>query len=148
LTLVTAGRIGRSHGFDGSFWVEDASHPLSLGTAVVVAGEEREVERRAGTDARPLLRLKGLADPKPLRGSELLVDQQLGAGEWLTAELIGCEVVDVGTVRRVIDSPSCDVLELEDGTLIPLVSDAVQDVDVGARRIRVDRRFLGLEDAP
>jgi 16S rRNA processing protein RimM len=148
LTLVTAGRIGRAHGFDGSFWVEAASHLLPLGTNVVVAGEEHEIERRAGTDARPLLRLKGLTDPKRLRGLELLVDEQLGTNEWLAAELVGCEVVDVGTVQRVIDAPSCDVLELDDGTLIPLVTDAVEDVDVRAQRIRVDRRFLGLEEHP
>ena len=74
------------------------------------------------------------------------MEQELGAGEWLAADLIGCEVVGVGTVRRRLVGSSCDVLELEDGMLIPLVSDAVSEVDAGARLIRVDRRFLGLEE--
>jgi ribosomal 30S subunit maturation factor RimM len=47
---------------------------------------------------------------------------------------------------RVIDSPSCDLLELEGGQLVPLISDAVRSVDLDARAIEVDRRFLRLED--
>jgi 16S rRNA processing protein RimM len=147
LTLVSAGRVGRAHGYDGSFWVEDASHPLPLGTAVVLANQETEIERRAGTDQRPLLRLRGITDPRLHRGEPLLVDQELGAGEWLASELVGCEVTGLGRVRRVLTGPSCDVLELEDGTLVPLVSDAVVDLDADAGAISVDRRFLGLEDA-
>jgi ribosomal 30S subunit maturation factor RimM len=46
---------------------------------------------------------------------------------------------------RVIDSPSCDLLELEGGELVPLISDAVRAVDLDARVIEVDRRFLRLE---
>ncbi len=139
--------MGRSHGFDGSFWVEGASHPLQLGTVVVLDGSTMEVERRGGTDARPLVRLSGLPDPVRLRGASLLVDQELGPGEWLASDLVGCEVAGLGTVGRVLVGPSCDVLELEDGTLVPLVSDAVSEVDLSARLIRVDRGFLGLEGA-
>jgi hypothetical protein len=35
------------------------------------------------------------------------------------------------------------VLELEDGTLVPLVSDAIVNIDPGARRIEVRLEFLG-----
>ena len=38
--------------------------------------------------------------------------------------------------------PSCEVLEVGD-LLIPLVSDAVRDVDVAGGRIDVDLEFLG-----
>jgi ribosomal 30S subunit maturation factor RimM len=41
----------------------------------------------------------------------------------------------------VIDGTSCSVLELEDGTLIPFVSDAIEHVDVDAREIRVRPGF-------
>ena len=44
---------------------------------------------------------------------------------------------------RILDEPSCSVLELEDGTLIPLISDAVARVDLEAREIHVNRDFLG-----
>jgi 16S rRNA processing protein RimM len=147
LTLVSAGRVGRAHGYDGSFWVEQASHPLPLGTAIIVAGREAVVERRAGTDQRPLLRLSGIDDSRPHRGESLLVDQELAEGEWLVSELVGCEVTGIGRVCRVLNGPSCDVLELEDGTLVPFVSDAIMEVDAAAGAIAVDRRFLGLEDA-
>jgi ribosomal 30S subunit maturation factor RimM len=49
----------------------------------------------------------------------------------------------MGTVARVVDSPSCSVLELDDGTLIPLIADAVREVDLDAGEIHVNREFLG-----
>jgi 16S rRNA processing protein RimM len=144
LTLVSAGRVGRAHGRDGSFYVDGANHPLPLDTAVVVGGDERRVVRRAGTDRRPLVRLSGIEareDVVAVSGEPLLVDNTLDAGEWLAASLVGREVRDLGRVRRVLDGPSCSLLELEDGTLVPFVSDAV--VSVG-EVIDVDREFLGL----
>jgi 16S rRNA processing protein RimM len=144
LTLVSAGRVGRAHGRDGSFYVDGADHPLPLDTAVVVGGDERRVVRRAGTDRRPLVRLSGIEareDVVAVSGEPLLVDNTLDAGEWLAASLVGREVRDLGRVRRVLDGPSCSLLELEDGTLVPFVSDAV--VSVG-EVIDVDREFLGL----
>jgi ribosomal 30S subunit maturation factor RimM len=48
-------------------------------------------------------------------------------------------------VTRLLPYPSCDLLELEGGRLVPLVQDAIASVDPTARRIEVDARFLGLE---
>lgn len=147
--LRSAGRVGRPHGLDGSFHVRGARHPLTEGTVVVVDGAQHRVERRAGTDATPLVRLDGVRDRESaaaLTGRPLEVADDrppLDEGEWLAAELVGCEVAGLGTVERVIAGPSCDVLELDDGTLVPLVKDAVTAIDAGARRIEVDRHFLG-----
>jgi ribosomal 30S subunit maturation factor RimM len=82
-----------------------------------------------------------------LRGEPLLVEAgELAEGEYLADDLIGCEVPGLGTVRHVLNLPSCDVLEVgDDRVLVPLVSDAVTSVDVDARVIEVDRRFLGLD---
>jgi 16S rRNA processing protein RimM len=146
LTLVTAGRVGRAHGRDGSFYVEAPDHPLGRGTAVMLRQRTYEIERRAGSDDRPLIRLAGLGDRGALdglRGELLLVEEQLGEGEWLAADLLGCDVPGLGTVQRVLGGPSCDVLELDDGTLVPFVSDAIANVDSDARRIEVRREFLG-----
>jgi ribosomal 30S subunit maturation factor RimM len=45
----------------------------------------------------------------------------------------------------VVAAPSCDVLEVgEEAVLVPLVTDAVVRVDVEARVIEVDLRFLGI----
>jgi 16S rRNA processing protein RimM len=148
---VTAGRVGRPHGLDGSFYVERPSEPLAVGTEVSIAGRRRVVDRRAGTDDRPIVRLSGVADRDAaggLRGEPLMVEAgELAEGEYLSEDLIGCEVPGVGLVREVLNLPSCDVLEVgDDGVLVPLVADAVTRVDIVARRIEVDRRFLGLGD--
>ena len=124
-------------------------HPLEAGTVVSVAGARRRVERSDGTEQRPLLRLEGVADREAaaaLRGELLLVEDTLGSDEWLAEDLVGCRVEGLGTVMRVIDSPSCDLLELEGGELVPLISDAVERVDVERRLIEIDRRFLALEE--
>lgn len=143
MTLVTAGRVGKPHGLDGSFYVEGPRHELPEGVALTVAGRTHRVARRAGTDERPLIRLDDVDDPRALRGELLLVEDELEEGEWLASDLVGCRVPGLGTVARVIDGPSCSVLELDDGTLVPFVSDAIERVDVDAREIHVRRDFLG-----
>ena len=142
MTLVTAGRVGKPHGLDGSFYVDGASHPLPVGTRLTVGGRTLEVGRRAGTDERPLVRLSGVEDPRELRGELLLVDAELGEDEWLADDLLRCSVPGHGRVVRILDGPSCSVLELEDGLLVPFVSDAIRSVE-GAARSQVDEAFLG-----
>jgi 16S rRNA processing protein RimM len=154
-----AGRVGRAHGLDGSFYVDaPVIELLHEGTGVSVAGRGATVVRRAGTDRRPLVRVSGVDDrtaAEALRGEELLADadeaETAVAGEWDAEDLIGCEVPGIGPVTRVVAAPSCDLLEVgPSGVLVPFVSDAVLRVDTQARVIEVDLRFLGLgeEAAP
>ena len=148
--LVTAGRVGKPHGLDGSFHVGDAQHPLEPGTVLTVGGTSRRVERLAGTADRPLLRLEGVSDREAaaaLGGELLLVASELVEGEWLAEDLVGCRVDGLGTVARVIAGSSCDLLELDDGALVPLVGDAIESVDIAGRTIEVDERFLGQDRA-
>jgi 16S rRNA processing protein RimM len=156
---VRAGRVGRPHGLDGSCYVtEPWPELLALGARVEVAGIEREIVRRAGTDAKPIVRFDGCenrAAVEALRGSDLLARRDaapaLQEDEWYAADLEGCLVHDagaeVGRVSRMLALPSCEVLEVErprgDPLLVPLVRDAVRSVDVAAARIEVDLRFLG-----
>lgn len=142
MTLVTAGRVGKPHGLDGSFYVDAPRHALPEGTSVLVADERREITRRAGTDERPLVRLAGIEDPRPLRGELMLVEDELADDEWLASQLIGLSVPGIGTVSQVIDAPSCSVLELDDGTLIPFISDAIERVDIEAGEIRINEGFV------
>ncbi|HEX4467692.1 MAG TPA: hypothetical protein VH025_10930, partial [Solirubrobacteraceae bacterium] len=87
---LPAGRVGRAHGLDGSFYVTGAApRLLTLGASVSVADRRVEIVRRSGTDARPILRLQGVdsrESAEALRGSELTVTAsaapQLGEGEW------------------------------------------------------------------
>jgi 16S rRNA processing protein RimM len=158
--MLRAGRVGRPHGLDGSFHViEPSATLLEAGAKVIVDGRELLIVRRAGDDRRPLVRLEGVDDraaAEALRGQELMIDRVrtpvLPPDEWWPEQLEGCAVRDrersVGTVRRVLALPSCDVLEIErpggePDLLAPLIRDAVRAVDVGRREIDVDLRFLG-----
>lgn len=151
--FVSIGRVGRPHGRDGSFYVDDPSHSLPVGLEVRLGGVPRRIERRGGTDTRPLVRLSGLGsrdEISRLRGQPLLArleEAPLAGDEWLVEDLVGCTVPGLGEVRRVLEAPSCDLLEVgPEGVLIPLVSDAVVKVDLAARRIEVDAAFLGLNE--
>jgi 16S rRNA processing protein RimM len=144
LTEVTVGRVGRAHGRDGSFYVDGPDAAFEVGSRLRVAGAEHEVVRRGGTDERPLIRLAGVEDPALLRGEPLLAEQDLEEDEYVVSDLVGCEIDGLGRVERVLDAPSCPLLEVgEDGVLIPLVADAVKHVDLERRIIEVDREFLG-----
>jgi 16S rRNA processing protein RimM len=144
LTEITGGRVGRAHGRDGSFYVDEAQALFAEGSRVRVGGAAHEVLRRAGTDDRPLIRLAGIDDPGALRGEVLLVEGELEDGEYLVSDLVGCEVPGLGRVERVLDAPSCPLLEVgDDALLVPLVGDAVKHVDLERRIIEVDRDFLG-----
>jgi 16S rRNA processing protein RimM len=157
-----AGRIGRPHGLDGSFYVTRARpRLLSLGTVVIVAGREAPIVRRAGTEQRPIVRLEGVDDrsaAEELRGLELTVRAPqapaLSEGEWWAHELQGCDVFDgerrLGAVTRLIELPSCEALEVElehgeEPLLVPMVKDAISRIEVESRRIEVDAEFLGLQ---
>ena len=148
MTLVSAGRVGRPHGRDGSFYVDVPDRRLSEGTSVVVRDRALTVERRSGTPERPLVRLSGVDDRSAaasLRGEPILVDDRLAADEWLAGDLVGCCLPGLGRVQRVLAGPSCDVLELDDGSLVPFVSEAIRRVDLERRVIEVDVGFLGIE---
>jgi 16S rRNA processing protein RimM len=156
---LLAGRVGRPHGLDGSFYVTGARPALlAAGMSVALAGRVRPIVRRAGTDQRPIVRVEGCEDrdaAETLRGQDLLVDAAvappLPAGEWWAEEFAGCRVLDgateVGVVRRMLALPSCECLEVARAgapdLLVPLVRDAVRSVDVQARLIDVDLAFLG-----
>jgi 16S rRNA processing protein RimM len=57
----------------------------------------------------------------------------------------------IGTVRRLIELPSCEALEVErlgrrEDVLVPMVKDVIRSVDVARGEIEVDGEFLGLGD--
>src|SRR6185312_12654424 len=132
---------------------------LELGTEIRLGEARREIVRLAGRDDRPIVRLEGCDHrdaAEALRGQELFVARaaapELEEDEWWAADLEGCAVRDgdreVGVVARLLALPSCEVLEVTRAgegpdLLVPLVRDAVRDVDVDGRVIDVDLQFLG-----
>ncbi len=174
-SAVAAGRVGRAHGLDGSFYITGARpRLLVVGTEVMFDERSAVIVRRAGTDERPIVRLQGIEDrgaAEALRGTELTVElaaaPALQEGEWWARELEGCEVIDgerhVGIVVGLMELPSCEALRVrlaassalsQDQTagrapaelLVPMVKDAIRHVDPMARRIDVNMSFL--EDTP
>ncbi len=159
---LEAGRVGRPHGLDGSFYVTGPRpRLLAVGTRIILAGRALEIVRRAGVEQRPIVRLDGIGERsavESLRGLPLSVPLSeapaLQAGEWWGHELEGCAVLDgaqpVGTVSALLELPSCEVLQVRraDGSelLVPMVKDAVRKVDAPARRIDIDLDFLGARD--
>jgi 16S rRNA processing protein RimM len=158
-TPLEAGRVGRAHGLDGSFYVTGARpRMLSEGSEVTVAGQTRRIVRCAGVERRPIVRLEGIDDRfavEALRGQPLTIARAqapaLGEGEWWAHELEGCAVRDgkrrLGTVSGLLELPSCEALQVrrEDGSelLVPMVRDAIRDVDIAAGSIDVSLDFLG-----
>jgi 16S rRNA processing protein RimM len=154
--VLNAGRIGRPHGLDGSFHVtRPRPSLLALGGEVRIGAVVRAIVRRAGTDDRPILRLRGVDDrggAEALRGESLFVARaaapELAADEYWAEDLQGCHVVtaagrELGIVEGLRALPSCEVLEVGE-LLVPMVADAVRAIDIGQRRIVVDAEFLGV----
>lgn len=150
--LLPIGQVGRPHGLDGSFLVEQASDDPSrwrAGERLLVDGEPAEIvsSRRAGK-GRQAIRL----DRPVRRGAQLAV--RLGdlpppePGAWYAFQLVGLRVEEdggreLGTVVGVYPGLANDNLELEDGTLLPLIDAAVVDVDLAGGRVVVVHGFLG-----
>ncbi|HUA71961.1 MAG TPA: ribosome maturation factor RimM [Solirubrobacteraceae bacterium] len=156
---LLVGRVGRPHGLDGSFHVTRPNvQLLEAASSVVIDDRELDITRLAGSPRSPILRVAGHDDRRAaesLRGKDLMVARavapELGPDEWWAEDLAGCAVYDgdraVGTVRRLMELPSCEVLEVERAgggdLLVPLVTDAVREVDLDRRTIDIDLEFLG-----
>jgi 16S rRNA processing protein RimM len=150
--LVPIGRVGRPHGLDGAFFVERASEDERrwvVGATVMVDGEPAVItlSRRAG-GGRKAIRL----DRAVTRGAELAVPRselpEPGPDSYYAFELIGLAAVDesgreLGRVVTVHTGLANDNLELDDGTLVPLIEDAIREIDVESERIVVVAGFLG-----
>jgi 16S rRNA processing protein RimM len=151
LKRVVVGRVGKSHGLDGSFVVEDASDAperFEVGAELVVEGEPATVLGRRQARGRPVIRL----DRRVPRGAALEVPREAlappGADEYYVFQLVGLRVEEeggepLGTVADVIPGVANDVLELDTGLALPMVEDCVLEVDLEDGRIVVAKGFSG-----
>ena len=146
---VVVGRVGKPHGLEGAFVVEQASEEperFVVGARFVVEGDEAEIVEAKRAGGRPVIRL----DRSVRRGAALEVDREslpdLGPDRYYVVDLVGCTVerddaVRLGTVTQVHDLPANAVIELDNGLLLPLVDACVREVDLAARRILVAPGF-------
>ena len=100
--------------------------------------------RRAG--GRPVIRLATVVP----RGARLEVPRDAlpptEQDEYYAFQLVGLNVVEeperhLGVVAAVLPGVANDALELDDGTLLPLVGECVVDIDLEAGRILVAPGF-------
>jgi len=153
--LVSVGRVGKPHGLDGGFFVEDASERADVfaeGATLHADGEPATVvAARRGSGGRPVIRL----DRHVARGTELAVARATlprldDEDEFYVFELVGLDVEDeigrvLGRVREVLEYPGNDVLELDSGASLPLVEACVRQVDLAGGRIVVAAGFADPE---
>jgi 16S rRNA processing protein RimM len=149
--LVRIGRVGKPHGLDGSFAVEnasDAAERFAVGADVYVDGEPVRIVESKRARGRPVIRLERPVE----RGTELALPRsELPPPEedsYYVFDLIGLSVEEqsgrsLGRVADVTPGPANDVLELDSGLALPLVDACVKQVDVEGGRIVVAPGFNG-----
>ena len=159
--MALVGRIARPHGLRGEVVVNPETDFIEkrfeVGATVwtlSARGEEALVVRASRLqNARPVVGFEGferIEDVVRLAGLELRVAedelQPLDPGTYYEHELAGCLVeradgAPVGTVVKV-EGGAGSVRLVVNGArgeiLIPLAMDICTDIDVGARRIRID----------
>jgi 16S rRNA processing protein RimM len=149
--LIEVGRVGRPHGLDGAFVVERPSDDpgrFRPGAKVWVAGEPAEVvlSRRVGGR-----RLAIKLDRPAARGDRLTVPRAMlptpEPDHFYVFQLVGLEVAapdgrPLGRVVDVLPGPANDNLVLEGGALVPMIEDAIVEVDLDAGRIVLNPDFI------
>lgn len=150
---MVVGRVGKPHGLDGAFVVEEASDDperFSVGAELQVDGAPARIVESKRAGGRPVIRLDRVAP----RGAALAVPRESlpepEAGSYYVFQLIGLPVEEqsgraLGRVTTVSPGPANDVLELDTGHALPLVDACVQEVDLAAGRIVVRRGFVEAE---
>ena len=147
------GRVGRPHGIGGAFIVEHPSDDASrfaLGAELFAGDTPVRVEESKRSGGRLVVKL----DRPVERGTELRVPRSSlpppEPDSFYVFQLVGLEVVEeggrvLGTVKDVANYDANDVLELDSGTLLPLVEACVREIDLEGRRIVVSRGFADPE---
>ena len=129
------GRVGRAHGVSGELYVSlitDRVERLAPGARLLAGSQWLTVVESRRQQRRWLVRFEGVDDrtaAEKLTNAILMAEPIGTVGNsddalWVH-ELIGSRVVDVhdvdrGTCIAVIDNPAHDILELDNGALIPV----------------------------
>jgi 16S rRNA processing protein RimM len=146
---VRIGRVGRPHGIDGAFFVEQPSDDdrwWQTGATFLAGSERVEVVAHRRSSGRPVIKL----DRRVERGTLLEVERDAlpatDEDEYYAFQLLGLEVVEetgrpLGRVTAVEPGVANDVLELDSRVLLPMVEDCVVAIDLDVGRITVAAGF-------
>ncbi|MFN2468933.1 MAG: ribosome maturation factor RimM [Gaiellaceae bacterium] len=147
--LVPVGRVGRAHGLDGSFVVEQPSEEpdrFAVGASLQAGGEPVRVAAVKRSGGRLVIRLDR---PVP-RGTPLELPREAlpppAPDSYYVFQLLGLVVEEeggrgLGRVREVEPGVANDVLELDSGLRLPLIEDCVRAIDLASGRIVVAPGF-------
>ena len=146
---VSIGRVGRPHGREGAFVVDDASEAperFAAGATVYVEREPARVVESKRAGGRLVVRLdREIARGRTLelRTSELPVADE---GAYYVFTLLGLVVEEegggvLGIVDDVEPGVANDVLRLDTGLALPFVDECVRSVELEAGRIVVAPGF-------
>ena len=142
--------MGKPHGLEGAFVVEDASEDerrFAVGTTLYAGGARAVVVESKRAGGRPVIRLEREVE----RGAPLEVDRTdlppPDDDSYYVFQLVGLEVEEeggraLGHVVEVAPGIANDVLELDSGVTLPLVDACVREVDLTRGRILVARGFV------
>jgi len=147
---IRVGRVGKPHGLEGAFFVEEGSDDpkrFAKGVTLLVDGHPARVVESKRAGGRPVIRL----DHEVARGARIEVERdqlpEPAEGEYYAFQLVGLEVEEVeggvklGRVTEITSGPANDVLELDTGLALPLVDACVRKVDLSGGRILVQPGF-------
>tara|TARA_B100000686_G_C16590919_1_gene863292 strand:- start:492 stop:971 length:480 start_codon:yes stop_codon:yes gene_type:complete len=146
---VSVGFAGRSHGRDGSFVVEQASEraeQFGVGSKLYVDRKESCVVSSKIAGGRVVVKL----DIPVLQGTAIEIRKSelpiLEENSYYVFQLVGLVVFTEGGMRlgRIVDvlsKPANDVIELEDGALLPLVRSCVIEVNSELNRVVISESF-------
>lgn len=146
---IQVGKVGKPHGLEGAFVVEDASDDperFTKGVTLLVDGEPAQVVESKRAGGRPVIRL----DREVPRGAPIEVERSAlpepDENEYYAFQLVGLEVEEtggrkLGRVTEVSSGFANDILELDTGLALPLVDACVEEVDLDAGRILVQPGF-------
>lgn len=147
---VQIGKVGRPHGIDGAFFIEQPSNDdrwWKTGARFLAGGHPVEVVAHRRSSGRPIVKL----DRSVERGTLLEIERDelppTEPDEYYAFQLIGLPVVEetgreLGSVQVVTPGVANDVLELDSGVLLPMVEDCIRTVDLAAGRIVVAPGFV------
>jgi 16S rRNA processing protein RimM len=146
---VQIGRVGKPHGIDGAFFIEQPSADdrwWKVGSTFLAGGTPVEVVAARRSSGRPIVKLDRSVD----RGALIEVERDAlpptEADEYYAFELVGLPVLEengreLGSVKAVTTGVANDVLELDTGVLLPMIEDCVRQVDLARGRIVVAAGF-------
>jgi 16S rRNA processing protein RimM len=159
---IQIGVVGKPHGVRGAFHLDGCVDAQALvpGFELMIDRAPYTVAARGGMDARPLVTLAGVSGRDAiaaLRGLPVTARRgdltPLAGDEWFADDLVGLVVSgrdgrEVGTVERLVNLPSVDVLEVRGAAgellMVPMVRDAIVSIEPEAAGVVVDDHFLDL----